>query len=180
MVLVVSFSLKLKTRLIEWDELFCQFFFFSEIFSLDDNVHFDIEQKLSISVNGIHRTSELSSSFRLTQADSRISGNDRVFLLQNINRQWDLELSSIKTTQEMVLGIYFKSPPKIRTKLWKCQLWSEPYHSKLLALYSQWCDTKFRWVRRLASSPVEDSIEDCQKFNFEVPSLCTAVWTAKL
>ena len=67
---------------------------------------------------------KLSSSFRLTQADSRIRGNDRFFLLQNINRQWDLELSSIKTTQEMVLGIYFKSRPKIWTKLWKCQLWN--------------------------------------------------------
>ena len=64
---------------------------------------------------------ELSSSFRLTQADSRIRGNDRFFLLQNINRQRDLELSSIKTTQEMVLGIYFKSRPKIRTKLGKPQ-----------------------------------------------------------
>ena len=64
---------------------------------------------------------ELSSSFRLTQADSRIRGNDRFFLLQNINRQRDLELSSIKTTQEMVLGICFKSPPKIRTKLGKPQ-----------------------------------------------------------
>ena len=125
-----------------------------------------------------HRTLELPSSFRLSQADSRIRGNDRFFLLQNINRQWDLELSSIKTTQEMVLGIYFKSRPKIRTKLGKCHRWSETYHS--LHFSHNDLTTKFRWVRRLASSPVEDSIEDCQKFNFEVLSFCSAVWAAKL
>ena len=49
-------------------------------------------------------------------------GMKRFFLLQNINPQSDLELSSIKTLQEMVLGIYFKSPPKIRTKLGKSKV----------------------------------------------------------
>ena len=49
----------------------------------------------------------------LVSPSSRMRGMKRFFLLQNINPQSDLELSSIKTLQEMVLGIYFKSGSQI-------------------------------------------------------------------